>query len=151
MKYQLQMITLALLIIIMGCKAQSRKITYNYYEFTLYNTFKDTCMVLKGPKGDTISYYRNVEILENTFSDSLVFALGVIPPGRLGKAIITQIDTFIDGGMYASKKYINDLISKDDPDAKTKFLCIRHYLVNKPYIPAKKEEFMRIRVKVSKK
>ena len=99
-----------------GSKSFEVKISYN---------FKDTCLVFKNDSNNLLSFYRDVEIVENTVTDTLRIGFSIVTPKQTGSIIIYQSDTASDKSLYTDPAYIDHLFKTDHPNARTKYLCIK--------------------------
>lgn len=105
-----------------GC--QSGKPVPDHMQIVLTDNFRDTCIVLKNEKGDTLSFYRNIEIIENSFSDTLNIGFSTVLPGETGVVFLAQTDTSRSSALNADAAYRKHIFETDSPEAKTKFLCV---------------------------
>lgn len=69
---------------IYGCKTRKNETL----TATINITNPDTCFDLSA--GDSVLFRRDIEILENTLSDTIGLGFGVVAPNRLGKMIYMQ-------------------------------------------------------------
>jgi hypothetical protein len=93
-------------------------------EVVLQNNFTDTCFVFKDEAGDTISFNRNFEIVENSFGDTMNVGINFIPPGQKGKRFTIQIDTSSSETIFRDEEYKQYIEEQDLPELYTKWLCI---------------------------
>lgn len=109
-----------------GCNAQKES-KQKYKDITLSNFTGDSCLTLINAQGDTLSFFRLVEVIENTFNDTLVVSGGVIHPGDKRTHFLGQVGTTKGGSMYSEEEYIKWLDESDHPEGRTKFICIYPY------------------------
>lgn len=124
-KIRLILIQALLILLSSGCKSQTTEL--NYVDVKLNNTFKDTCLIIKDALGDTLSFYRNIEIIENSFTDTLNIGFSIVQPLKTGDLLILQSDTSKEMALYNDPKYIDYLWKTNHPELKTKYLCIYRY------------------------
>jgi hypothetical protein len=104
--------------------AANKADTLPYKEIVLENFYRDTCIVFKGDAGDTISFNRNFELLENTCGDTLNVGINYVEPGQKGKYFTIQVDTLTNTALDNSKEFKEHIESTDSPELYTKYLCI---------------------------
>jgi hypothetical protein len=105
-----------------SCRSQTKG--KQSFEVKIAYNFKDTCMSFKNDSGSLVSFYRDVEIIENTVTDTLRIGFSIVRPKQTGTIIIYQSDTARDKSLYTDPAYIEHLFKTDHPNARTKYLCI---------------------------
>lgn len=106
----------------LSCKPQRK--AFEIIEFELHGRINDTCVVLKNTLGDTISFYRDIEIVENTYPDTLRIGYSILPPKQSGALYYARYDTNKEEIIYSDPAYIDYIMKTDSPAAKSKFLCV---------------------------
>lgn len=112
------------LIFFSSCNAKSQHTQSFIKEIVLGSDFIDTCLVFKSASGDTMLFNRKVEVLENTFTDTVNIGFHLLYPKQTGQIFISQYDTATDRSMYASPEYIDYINKHQKPERLTKLLCI---------------------------
>jgi hypothetical protein len=97
--------------------------TLPYKEIVLENFYRDTCIVFKNDAGDTISFNRNFELLENTCGDTLNVGINYVEPNQKGEYFNYQVDT-LNVAIDNSEEYKEYIERTDSPELYTKYLCI---------------------------
>src|SRR5687767_5445826 len=98
---------LFLLIFLPGCKNQAAHPT-EVREVVFEGITGDSVIVFRGGKKDTLNIYREVEIVENKNTDTVLLGYSVIPPGFKGDIIFTQ-----DGLSNSSAVYLDPTTGLD--------------------------------------
>ncbi|HYF30628.1 MAG TPA: hypothetical protein VD993_05885 [Chitinophagaceae bacterium] len=78
-----------LLPVFISCKTQTKDILETR-EIPLNGLTKDSVIIFLTAENDTFGIYREIDILENENTDTLVLGYGVIAPGQLGKVWFIQ-------------------------------------------------------------
>ena len=114
------------------------------YELKLFNTFKDTCIYFFENKNDTISITREIEIIENTFTDTIILGNGYISGGKKCKMFIAQLGENRNTALYSSTDAIEYMRAYNTPSYATNVLCVYHL---KNDTTRKSNEFITLRYK----
>jgi hypothetical protein len=113
------------------------------------NTFTDTCLVFKNGFGDTLTFNRNVEVLKNTFQDTINIGFNLLYPGDKKKIFILQSDTSTSKSMYYSAEFIEYINQTKSTERLTKFICI--YNLSKKWIkPSQSNQTLIVKVRFEK-
>lgn len=109
-----------------SCKGNnsSQKDTLLYKDVVIANNCLDTCLFIIDKAGDTITFIRDFEIIENTFTDTMNVAFNMVRPLETGKYFHCQRDTVTNAAMYNSPEHIEYLESIKSPELYTNFLCL---------------------------
>jgi hypothetical protein len=102
------------------CKHARRpvvKLQEGIVEFS--NVYNDTC-IESLPGMDSLKIYREIEISENTLSDTISIGYGVIRPGQKGKFISHQLFKGNESGVYDNPL---DPVNINNPASYAKVMC----------------------------
>jgi hypothetical protein len=128
MKYEnCFIVTLLITFSCYACQSQKSSDTGNYIDIKVRNNFSDTCIVLKDARGDTISFYRDIKVVENLFLDTVSIGFSILHPKRTQDIFISQIDSARGKILYRSPHASGNLDDTDSPESLIKFLCIYRY------------------------
>ena len=119
--------TTAIFILSCNFKSETKDLSSKYFEFKIYNTFNDTCFAISINNSDTLVFNRNIEVIENTFSDTLNIGFNHFSPKQTGKCYVSQSDTIANVALYTDPNYIAYLQETNSPELRFKKLCIYHY------------------------
>jgi hypothetical protein len=113
-------LTISLMAIYVQCKHARRPVVKLHeviVEFS--NVYNDTC-IESLPGMDSLKIYRQIEILENTLSDTISIGYGVIRPGQKGKFISHQLFKGNESGVYDNPL---DPVNINNPTSYAKVMC----------------------------
>lgn len=132
------------------CNAQlTTNSKLNYREIILKEFRNDTCLIIKSSTGDSLSFYREFDIIENTFEDTIVIGYGVIPPRFTGHNLFySQVGN--NKKEFASLPYDVDYIrylrNSNSSVYTSKSICIFRHSENKTEDDGNK--ILKLRVKL---
>lgn len=99
-----------------GCTKSKKTITINASDLK----FESNCIQLSNDNGKSVMAFREMEVVENTLSDTVVIGWGVLAPGDKGR------HNYLRPGEYAENQ--EDVYNLP----KTPEICIGHFLKRVP-------------------
>lgn len=120
----------------------------NEHELTLFNNFRDTCIYFIEHNKDTISIIRELEIIENTMSDTILLGNSCVRPFQTGYIFMGQVSTNRDAALYNSPDAIKHMRDNNTKNYGTNILCLYHRKINEVsksdgYIKIKYKKFIK--------
>jgi hypothetical protein len=132
-----------MLLILYSCKAQSKD-SLEARQITLTGLTRDSVVVLLTPQRDTLDIFREIEIIENDNTDTLLLGYSIIHPRYVGKIWFIQSGLDRAGGVYLDQ---SQPLDPSDPVSFSKLFTIR--LWNRHYNNGFKKITLGVRVKPS--
>lgn len=86
----------------MSCNAQTKE-NLESKDVILKDLTKDSVIVFFKGKSDTLSIYREVEILHNENKDTIILGYSIIPPGFTGKVWFIQDNLDPSSAVYLDR------------------------------------------------
>ena len=140
----MRVISFTLMVLILcSCKAQTKDSLEARF-ITLDGLTKDSIVVLLNAQNDTLNIFREIEIIENRNTDTLLLGYSIIHPGYVGKIWFIQSGLDKAGGVYLDQ---SQPLDPSDPVSFSKLFTIR--LWNRHYNNGFKKITLGVRVKPS--
>lgn len=143
----MRLVSITLMVLVLcSCNAQTRDLTdsMDIKVITVDGLQRDSIVALLTPQRDTLNIFREIEILENHNTDTLLLGYSIIHPGYTGKIWFIQSGLDKAGGVYLDK---SQPLDPTDPVSFSKLFTIR--LWNRRYENGFKKIVLRVRVKPS--
>jgi hypothetical protein len=102
----MRLLPIALMVLILGsCNAQTKDLTdsLDVRVITLDGLQKDSIVALLTAQRDTLNIFREIEVIENQNTDTLLLGYSIIHPGYTGKIWFIQSGLDRAGGVYLDK------------------------------------------------
>lgn len=143
----MRVLSIALMVLILcSCNAQTRDLTdsMNIKVITLDGLRSDSIVALLTAQRDTLNIFREIEIIENQNTDTLLLGYSIIRPGYIGKIWFIQSGLDRAGGVYLDK---SQPLDPSDPVSFAKLFTIG--VLKQRYENGFKKIVIRLRVKPS--
>jgi hypothetical protein len=137
-----------MILILCSCKAQTKdaqnKDSLEARVITLDGLTKDSIVVLLNAQNDTLNIFREIDIIENRNTDTLLLGYSIIHPGYVGKIWFIQSGLDKAGGVYLDK---SQPLDPSDPVSFSKLFTIG--VLKQRYDNGFKKIAIKLRVKTS--
>lgn len=124
-----------------SCKAQTKD-SLETRLITLDGLTKDSVVALLTPQKDTLNIFREIEIIENHNTDTLLLGYSIVHPGYVGKIWFIQSGLDKAGGVYLDK---SQPLDTSDPVSFSKLFTVG--ILKQRYDKGFKRIVLRLKVK----